>query len=181
MGRRITIDSATMMNKGLEIIEAHWLFKVGMEKIGVVVHPRSIVHSLVEFRDGSIKAQMGVPDMRVPIACALSWPRRLELDVPRLDLASMGALKFFNPDEEKFPALALARDAMEQPEVLPCVMNAADEIAVEAFLKGRIRFDEIVRVVRNTMDKLARRRVESPEDLIELDRESREVAENMIS
>jgi 1-deoxy-D-xylulose-5-phosphate reductoisomerase len=181
MGRRITIDSATMMNKGLEIIEAHWLFGVSMERIGVVVHPRSIVHSLVEFRDGSVKAQMGVPDMRVPIACALSWPERMDLDVPGLDLPSMDALEFFAPDEDKFPALTVAREAMEHPGTLPCVMNAADETAVEAFLKGRIRFDEITRVVRNTMDKLAPRRVESPEDLIELDRESREVAENMIS
>lgn len=181
MGRRITIDSATMMNKGLEIIEAHWLFGVSMERIEVVVHPRSIVHSLVEFRDGSVKAQMGVPDMRVPIACALSWPERMDLDVPELDLASMGALEFFAPDEDKFPALTVAREAMKHPGTLPCVMNAADETAVEAFLKGRIRFDEITRVVRNTMDKLAPRRVESPEDLIELDRESREVAENMIS
>ncbi len=180
MGRRITIDSATMMNKGLEIIEAYWLFGVDLERIRVVVHPQSIVHSMVEFRDMSIKAQMGIPDMRVAIAYALSQPSRMELDLKPLDLAAMKALEFFPPDEDRFPALGIAREAMEQPRTLPCIMNAADETAVEGFLKRRIRFDEIADIVRKTMDKLAGSRVSSPEDLIELDRESREIAENMI-
>jgi len=180
MGRRITIDSATMMNKGLEIIEAYWLFGVDLSRIRVVVHPQSIVHSMVEFRDMSIKAQMGIPDMRVAIAYALSWPSRMELDLKPLDLAAMKTLEFFPPDEDKFPALGIAREAMEQPRTLPCTMNAADETAVDGFLKRRIRFDEIADMVRKTMDKLAGSQVSSPEDLIELDRESREIAENMI-
>ncbi len=180
MGRRITIDSATMMNKGLEIIEAYWLFGVELSRIRVVVHPQSIVHSMVEFRDMSIKAQMGIPDMRVAIAYALSWPSRMELGLKPLDLAAMKTLEFFPPDEDKFPALGIAREAMEQPRTLPCIMNAADEIAVEGFLKRRIRFDEITDIIRKTMDKLAGSRVSSPEDLIELDRESRKIAENMI-
>ncbi|HPW69899.1 MAG: 1-deoxy-D-xylulose-5-phosphate reductoisomerase [Desulfomonilia bacterium] len=180
MGRRITIDSATMMNKGLEIIEAYWLFGVDLSRIRVVVHPQSIVHSMVEFRDMSIKAQMGIPDMRVAIAYALSWPSRMELDLKPLDLAAMKTLEFFPPDEDKFPALGIAREAMEQPRTLPCIMNAADETAVDGFLKRRIRFDEIADMVRKTMDKLAGSQVSSPEDLIELDRESREIAENMI-
>ncbi|HRR70299.1 MAG TPA: 1-deoxy-D-xylulose-5-phosphate reductoisomerase [Desulfomonilia bacterium] len=180
MGKRITIDSATMMNKGLEIIEAYWLFGVDLSRIQVVVHPQSIVHSMVEFRDMSIKAQLGVPDMRSAIAYALSWPSRMELDLKPLDPAAMKKLEFFPPDEEKFPALELARASMEQPRTLPCVMNAADETAVDGFLKRRIRFDGIIDIVRKTMDKLAGSRVSSPEDLIELDRESRKIAGNMI-
>jgi len=181
MGKRITIDSATMMNKGLEIIEAYWLFGVDLSRIQVVVHPQSIVHSMVEFRDMSIKAQLGVPDMRSAIAYALSWPSRMELDLKPLDPAAMKKLEFFPPDEDKFPALELARASMEQPRTLPCVMNAADETAVDGFLKRRIRFDGIIDIVRKTMDKLAGSRVSSPEDLIELDRESRKIAGNMIS
>jgi 1-deoxy-D-xylulose-5-phosphate reductoisomerase len=181
MGRRITIDSATMMNKGLEIIEAYWLFGVELEKIEVVVHPQSIVHSLVEFRDRSTKAQLSLPDMRLAIAYALSWPGRMELDLAPLDLASLGRLEFFAPDSEKFPALALAREAMEQPRVLPCVMNAADEVAIEGFLKGRIPFDRIVTVISKTMDKLAGSRVDSPAELIELDIKSRTIAETLLS
>ena len=180
MGKRITIDSATMMNKGLEIIEAYWLFGVDLSRIQVVVHPQSIVHSMVEFRDMSIKAQLGVPDMRSAIAYALSWPSRMELDLKPLDPAAMKKLEFFPPDEDKFPALELARASMEQPRTLPCVMNAADETAVDGFLKRRIRFDGIIDIVRKTMDKLAGSRVSSPEDLIELDRESRKIAGNMI-
>ena len=180
MGKRITIDSATMMHKGLEIIEAYWLFGVDLSRIQVVVHPQSIVHSMVEFRDMSIKAQLGVPDMRSAIAYALSWPSRMELDLKPLDPAAMKKLEFFPPDEDKFPALELARASMEQPRTLPCVMNAADETAVDGFLKRRIRFDGIIDIVRKTMDKLAGSRVSSPEDLIELDRESRKIAGNMI-
>lgn len=181
MGRRITIDSATMMNKGLEIIEAFWLFGVPLDRIEVAIHPQSIVHSMVEFRDMSTKAQMGIPDMRVPIAYALSWPGRMALPFRPLDLASMGRLEFFPPDEEKFPALRLARSAMDEPKCLPCVMNAADEMAVGGFLSRRIRFDEIMDIVRKTMDKLAGSRVDSPADLMDLDTESRKIAENMVS
>lgn len=181
MGRRITIDSATMMNKGLEIIEAFWLFGAPLDRIEVAVHPQSIVHSMVEFQDMSIKAQLGIPDMRVPIAYALSWPGRMVLPFKPLDLASMARLEFFPPDEEKFPAMKLSRSAMEQPRCLPCVMNAADEVAVGAFLQRRIRFNEIMDIVRKTMDKLAGSRVDSPADLMELDTESRKIAGNMVS
>lgn len=181
MGPRITIDSATMMNKGLEIIEAYWLFGVELQKIQVVVHPQSIVHSMVEFQDTSIKAQLGIPDMRIPIAYALSWPARMSLGLEPLDLGRLSRLEFFPPDEDKFPALALARKAMERPDTWPCVMNAADEVAVEAFLKGRISFDRIVEVVSKTMDKLASSRVDSPDKLIQLDLESRKLAEIMVS
>jgi 1-deoxy-D-xylulose-5-phosphate reductoisomerase len=180
MGKRITIDSATMMNKGLEIIEAYWLFGVDLGSIEVVVHPQSIVHSMVEFRDMSIKAQLGIPDMRVAIAYALSWPSRMALDLKPLDLTALKMLEFFAPDQDKFPALDLARAAMEQPRTLPCIMNAADETAVDGFLKKRIHFHEIIGIVRKSMDKLAGSQVSSPEDLIELDRESRRIAENMI-
>lgn len=181
MGRRITIDSATMMNKGLEIIEAYWLFGVPLEKIEVTVHPQSIVHSLVEFRDLSVKAQLSLPDMRLAIAYALSWPGRMELGLAPLDLAKAGALEFFAPDEEKFPALALARAAMREPRVLPCIMNAADEVAVEGFLTGRIPFDAIVGVASKTMDKLGGSKVDSPAELIELDKKSRIFAEKLLS
>jgi 1-deoxy-D-xylulose-5-phosphate reductoisomerase len=181
MGKRITIDSATMMNKGLEIIEAYWLFGVELDRIEVTIHPQSIVHSMVEFQDMSIKAQMGIPDMRVPIAYALSWPKRMALAFKPLDLSGMQRLEFFPPDEEKFPALKLARSAMEQPQCLPCVMNAADETAIEGFLRRRIRFNEITDIVWKTMDKLAGSRVDSPADLIELDTESRKIAGNMVS
>jgi len=135
---------------------------------------------MVEFRDLSIKAQMGIPDMRVAIAYALSRPSRMELDLAPLDITDVKTLEFFPPDEDKFPALGLARAAMEQPRTLPCVMNAADETAVDSFLKRRIRFDEIVEIVEKTMDRLAGSKVSSPEDLVELDRESRNIAENMI-
>lgn len=176
MGRRITIDSATMMNKGLEIIEACWLFRVPLEKIEVAVHPQSIVHSMVEFRDRSIKAQLSIPDMRAAIAYALSCPERIDLALEPLDFAGGLKLEFFPPDAGKFPALSLARSAMDRPEVLPCIMNAADEIAIEAFLSGRIGFTGIIDVVKKTMDILSGSTVDSPEEVMELDRESRKIA-----
>jgi 1-deoxy-D-xylulose-5-phosphate reductoisomerase len=177
MGKRITIDSATMMNKGLEIIEACWLFQVPIEKIEVAVHPRSIVHSLVEFRDKSIKAQLSVPDMRAAIAYALSCPDRLDLALEPLDFTGELKLEFHPPDTAKFPALSLARSAMSRPEVLPCIMNAADETAIEAFLSGRIGFTRITDVVKKTMDILSGSTVDSPEDVMELDRKARKTAE----
>jgi 1-deoxy-D-xylulose-5-phosphate reductoisomerase len=177
MGRRITIDSATMMNKGLEIIEACWLFPVPLEKIEVAVHPQSIVHSMVEFRDKSIKAQLSVPDMRAAIAYALSCPDRLNLALVPLDFTAGLNLEFFPPDARKFPALALARSAMDRPEVLPCIMNAADEIAINAFLSGRIGFTRITDVVKKTMDILSGSTVDSPEEVMELDKKARKIAE----
>jgi 1-deoxy-D-xylulose-5-phosphate reductoisomerase len=143
MGPKITIDSATLMNKGLEVIEARWLFDVGPERVDVVVHPESIVHSLVEFVDGQVLAQLGLPDMRAPIALALSYPERLPLELPRLDLAAFGALHFEAPDRKRFPCLDLAFEALEGGEAAPAVLNASNEVAVEAFLTGRISFPAI--------------------------------------
>ncbi len=143
MGPKITIDSASLMNKGLEVIEARWLFDVGPDQIDVVVHPQSIVHSLVELRDTSVLAQLGLPDMRVPIAVALAHPQRLTLDVPRLDLAKIGRLDFEVPDRARFPCLDLAFAALRGDEAAPAVLNAANEIAVAAFLEGRIAFPAI--------------------------------------
>jgi len=143
MGPKITIDSATLMNKGLEVIEARWLFDVPAEQVDVVVHPQSIVHSLVEFRDGQLLAQLSLPDMRAPIALALSWPERLELDLPRLDLAALGSLDFEAPDRKRFPCLGQAYAAVSGGEAAPAVLNASNEEAVSAFLDGRIPFPAI--------------------------------------
>jgi 1-deoxy-D-xylulose-5-phosphate reductoisomerase len=143
MGPKITIDSATLMNKGLEVIEARWLFDVPPERVDVLVHPESIVHSLVEFVDGSVLAQLGLPDMRVPIAVALAHPERLPLGLERLDLAAVGGLSFEAPDRKRFPCLDLAYAALRSSEAAPAVLNAANEVAVAAFLAGRIRFPAI--------------------------------------
>jgi 1-deoxy-D-xylulose-5-phosphate reductoisomerase len=145
MGPKITVDSASLMNKGLEVIEARWLFDVKAEQVDVVVHPQSIVHSLVEFRDGSVLAQLGLPDMRVPIAVALAHPERLPLDVPRLDLAQVGQLDFEAPDRKRFPCLDLAYAALAADEAAPAVLNAANEVSVAAFLEGGIGFPWIAR------------------------------------
>jgi 1-deoxy-D-xylulose-5-phosphate reductoisomerase len=146
MGPKITIDSASLMNKGLEVIEARWLFDVGPDRVEVVVHPQSIVHSMVEFRDTSVIAQLGLPDMRVPIAVALAHPERLPLDLPRLDLAAVGRLDFETPDTKRFPCLDLAYQALRGDEAAPAVLNAANEVAVEAFLAGGMSFPSIAAV-----------------------------------
>jgi 1-deoxy-D-xylulose-5-phosphate reductoisomerase len=153
MGKKVTIDSATMMNKGLEVIEAHWLFGLPGERIEVLVHPQSIVHSLAEFADGSMMAQMGVPDMRLPIAFALSCPERWESPVERLDLARAARLDFFAPDPGRFPCLALAYRALAAGRGAPAALNAANEAAVEAFLAGRLPFGGIARVVEAVLDR----------------------------
>jgi 1-deoxy-D-xylulose-5-phosphate reductoisomerase len=151
MGQKISIDSATMMNKGLEVIEARWLFDVRPDQIGVVVHPQSIVHSLVEFIDGSVVAQLGIPDMRIPIAYALSYPKRLALGLSRLSLSECGNLSFEKPDYDRFPALQMAFDVLEQGGVKPTVLNAANEVAVEHFLSGKIKFLDIADIVASTL------------------------------
>ena len=151
MGQKISIDSATMMNKGLEVIEARWLFDVEPDQIGVVVHPQSIVHSLVEFIDGSVVAQLGIPDMRIPIAYALSYPKRLALGLSRLSLSECGNLSFEKPDYDRFPALQMAFDVLEQGGVKPTVLNAANEVAVEHFLSGKIEFLDIADIVASTL------------------------------
>jgi len=151
MGAKVTVDSATLMNKGLEIIEACWLFDLRPAEVDVLIHPESIVHALVEFHDGSVLAQLAVPDMRLPIAYALSYPDRVDTGWPRLDLAKVAGLSFEPPDEDRFPALGLARWAIEAGGTLPCVMSAADEVAVTAFLKGRIGFTDICWIVADVM------------------------------
>jgi 1-deoxy-D-xylulose-5-phosphate reductoisomerase len=160
MGRKITIDSATLMNKGLEIIEAKWLFGVPLEKVDVIVHPQSIIHSMVEFCDGSVKAQLGAPDMRLPIQYALGYPDRLPQEYDRLDLLANSKLDFEKPDTEKFPCLALAREAADLGGVYPCILNAANEIAVEAFLGEEIRFTDIPRIINRTMHQAPPRSAE---------------------
>ena len=180
MGQRITIDSATMMNKALEIIEASWLFDMPGENIDVWIHPASIVHSVVQFKDSSFKAQFGIPDMRVPIAYALSWPERLRLDLPRLDFQNVMSLEFSKPDEGKFRAFRLAHYALKKPDTLPCVMNAADEVAVEEFLKRNLSFDRITDIVEKTMEKLSEEKADTIEELIKLDRKSRITAKDLI-
>ena len=157
MGPKVTIDSATLMNKGLEIIEAHHLFSLKSEEIDVLVHPQSVVHGLVEFRDGSVVAQLGSPDMRIPIAHCLAWPRRIDGPAARLDLAALRELTFEAPDLERFPALALARRAMETGGAAPTVLNAADEVAVSEFIAGRIAFPTITALVEATLDVAAGR------------------------
>ena len=153
MGQKITIDSATLMNKGLEVIEAHWLFGVPVDQIAVHIHPESIVHSMVEYIDGSVIAQMGIPDMRIPIAYALAFPERLPVQSPPLDLFRLEKLSFYPPDDEKFPCLRLAYDASRRGSTLPAVLNAANEIAVQAFLDGTIGFMDIPRVIQSVMHR----------------------------
>ena len=152
MGHKVTIDSATMMNKGLEVIEAKWLFGMDPSQIQVVVHPQSVIHSMVEFEDGAVIAQLGHPDMRQPIQYALSYPSRLSLDNRKLDFAELGELTFFAPDTDKFPALGLAYEAIRRGGNMPCIMNAANEVAVDAFLKDRIGFYDINRIIEETMN-----------------------------
>ena len=151
MGKKITIDSASMMNKGLEVLEAHFLFHIPYEQIKVVVHPQSMVHSLVQFRDGSLMAQLGAPDMRIPIQVALTWPDRLPLETKRLDLPTLAKLTFFEPDFNKFRCLALAFEAGRRGGIVPAMMNAANEVLVDAFLKGNLKFTDIPKHVETIM------------------------------
>src|SRR5581483_1021495 len=169
-------DSATLMNKGLEVIEAHHLFGIPYERIDVLVHPQSIVHGMVTLCDGAVLAHLGCPDMRMPIAHALHHPERADLDVPRLDLAAVGSLTFELPDLEAFPALRLAREAAIAGGSAPCVLNAANEIAVHAFLDGRITFPRIAQVIEAALDELGASAVHEFEVLFEVDRRAREVA-----
>ena len=176
MGSKITIDSATLMNKGLEVIEAHWLFGVDAANIDVVVHPQSIIHSMVEFSDGSVKAQMGVPDMKIPIHYALTYPDRLAADYERADLARIGSLTFEAPDLATFPCLSLAYDALDAGGTAPACMNATNEIAVAAFLRGEIRFTGIPALIEESLQHVPLRAVSSLDDIIETDRAAREWA-----
>ncbi len=176
MGAKISIDSATMMNKGLERIEAFHLFPVGRDQIEIVVHPQSVIHSMVEYCDGSVLAQLGTPDMCTPIAYALAWPDRIPAPVERLDFARLGRLDFEAPDEERFPALRLAREALEAGESAPIVLNAANEVAVAAFLERRIGFLEITEVVERALQAFSHGPVRSLEDVVAVDEEARRLA-----
>ena len=180
MGAKITIDSASMMNKGFEVIEAHWLFDVDYDKIEVLVHPQSIVHSAVQYADGAIKAQLGAPDMRLPIQYALSFPERLESDFPRADLFALGSLTFEKPDLERFPNLTLAYRAIAEGGNIPCVLNAANEVVNEAFRQGRCGFLEMSEIIDYTMNQMKTRQfIEKPsyEDYVETDRIARAIAQ----
>jgi 1-deoxy-D-xylulose-5-phosphate reductoisomerase len=173
MGAKISVDSATLMNKGLEVIEAHHLFGIPEPRIEVVVHPQSVVHSMVAYRDGSVLAQLGTPDMRVPISYALAWPERIETTAARLDLTSVGQLTFEPPDLDRFPALALARRALQTGGAAPTILNAANEVAVDGFLGGRLGFLDIARVVEGTLSALAGPAPVSIDDVRAIDAEAR--------
>ena len=181
MGAKISVDSATMMNKGLELIEAHYLFGLPGERIDIVVHPQSIVHSLVEFADGSMLAQLGPSDMRVPIAHVLAWPERMATHVERLDLLAAARLDFEAPDELRFPALRLARQALDAARSAPIVLNAANEVAVAAFLAGAIHFPDIAATVERALDTMDEPAPNSIEEVIALDLQARGVADRMIA
>jgi 1-deoxy-D-xylulose-5-phosphate reductoisomerase len=180
MGGRITIDSATLMNKGFEAIEAHHLFGVGYGRIGVVVHPQSLIHSLIHLNDGSSLAHLGYPDMRVPISYALHYPERADVDVPQLDLATVGSLSFEEPDPETFACLRLALEAGAAGGTAPCVLNAADEVAVAAFLAERIPFTGIPAVIERVLEEMGARPVTHFDDLFATDAEARERSEDQI-
>ena len=180
MGAKITIDSATLMNKGLEVIEAKWLFGLKPEQIDVIVHPQSIVHSIVQFTDGSMKAQMGLPDMKLPILYAMSYPRRLRTDLPRFDFLKYPSLTFEQADTETFRCLQLAYDAMKKGGNMPCVLNAANEVAVKAFLQDKISFLKIAEVIERTMQKISFVVKPLYEDYVATDKEARAFADEII-
>lgn len=179
MGRKITIDSASMMNKALEIIEARWLFDMAPEAIDVLIHPQSIIHSMVEFADGAVMAQLGTPDMRLPILYAMSYPERLPTGGDRLNLAKVGQLSFEAPDPARFPGLGLAYDALRAGGTAGAVLNAANEVAVDGFLAGCIPFDGIWRTVRDTMDRVPAARAATLSDIFDADAQARRVAEEV--
>ncbi|MXO74418.1 1-deoxy-D-xylulose-5-phosphate reductoisomerase [Altererythrobacter aerius] len=181
MGAKISVDSATMMNKGLEFIEAHHLFPVGLDRIAIVVHPQSVIHSMVEYRDGSTLAQLGPSDMRVPIASCLAWPGRMETPMPSLDLAAIGSLTFEAPDEGRFPATRLAREAAAAGGAAPAVLNAANEVAVAAFLAGKIAFTRIAVIVEQALSRMVPASAPaSLADVLAVDREARARTQEML-
>jgi 1-deoxy-D-xylulose-5-phosphate reductoisomerase len=180
MGAKISVDSATMMNKGLELIEARYLFGLTSDRIDVLIHPQSVVHSLVEFVDGSVLAQLGAPDMRIPIAYALAWPERMATPAPKLDLAATGSLEFEPPDLNRFPALRLARAALEAGGAAPVVLNAANEVAVAGFLAGKLRFPDISGSVEEALDRCDFAAPATIEDVLEIDRATRSRVDAMM-
>lgn len=181
MGRKISVDSATMMNKGLEVIEAHWLFGAPAEMIEVVIHPQSVIHSMVSYVDGSVVAQLGNPDMRTPIAHALAFPERIASGVGQLDLTQMASLQFHRPDYQRFPCLALAFEALRDGGTAPALLNAANEVAVQAFLDRRIGFRDIDRVIGRVMDEIAHGAASSIDAVMEQDARARAAAERAVA
>jgi 1-deoxy-D-xylulose-5-phosphate reductoisomerase len=181
MGPKISVDSATMMNKGLEVIEAHWLFGAPLEAIQVVVHPQSVIHSMVEYLDGSVIAQLGAPDMRTPIACALAWPGRIESGAEPLDFTTLGSLEFERIDALRFPCVALAREAIRRGGTAPAALNAANEIAVEAFLAGRLHFTGIAEVIESVLEEVSVETLVSLDQVYASDIEARALAARFIS
>lgn len=181
MGRKISVDSSTMMNKGFEMIEACWLFGVDISQITVVIHPQSVIHSMVSFQDGAVIGQMSLPDMRLPIQYALTYPERVPLDIPRLDFYKLGGFTFSEPDLAKFPCLGLAIDAMKKGGNTPCALNAANETAVAAFLNEEIRFTDIPAVVSRAVDKCSFIKEPDLSAILETDRSVREIAANIIA
>jgi 1-deoxy-D-xylulose-5-phosphate reductoisomerase len=179
MGNKVTIDSATLMNKGLEVIEAHWLFGLPPEKIEVLIHPQSIVHSMVEFVDGSIKAQLGMPDMKIPIQYALTYPERADSVYPRVDFAELGEMTFSKPDFEKFECLELAYEALRRGGTAPAVLNGANEIAVALFLKEKIRFHHIPVIIREAIHRIPVTESPGLDDIVQADRAAREFARDV--
>jgi len=180
MGAKITIDSATLMNKGFEVIEAKWLFGVKPEQIQVVVHPQSVIHSAVQFEDGAVKAQLGVPNMRLPIQYAFSYPKRLTLTGDRLDLFKMQSLTFEEPDTKRFPCLALAYEALRQGGNMPCIVNAANEIVNRAFIEDKIPYTRISEIIEKTMQNVAFNTVDTLENYLATDKEARAFAASLI-
>jgi len=181
MGAKISVDSATMMNKGLEVIEAFHLFPVSVDQIDVLIHPQSVIHSMVDYIDGSTLAQLGAPDMRIPIASCLAWPERMATPAEPLDLAKLGSLTFMEPDYEKFRCLALARDALRAGGAAPAVLNAANEVAVGAFLADTINFQSIAALVEETLSQCDMKVPQSLANVFEIDREARRVAETLLN
>ncbi len=180
MGRKISVDSATMMNKALEVIEARYLFGVSPQQIEVVIHPQSIIHSMVQYRDTSVVAQLGTPDMRVPIAYGLAWPGRIASGAKALDFRALAQMTFDTPDPRRFPGLALAWEVLGGPAGSTAVLNAANEVAVAAFLAGQIRFDQIHRVNREALDKVKLSAVSGIEDLLRIDQQTRDTAQQLV-
>ncbi len=181
MGRKISVDSATMMNKGLEVIEAHWLFGVSPSQIQVVIHPQSVIHSMVEYADGSVIAQMGNPDMRTPIAQTLAYPERIESGATALDLCKLGQFTFEEPDLRRFPSLQLAYDALAEAGTAPAILNAANEVAVQAFLDGRLRFTGIARIVGAVLERMGSEPAESLDNILDADRRARSEAASVLA
>jgi 1-deoxy-D-xylulose-5-phosphate reductoisomerase len=181
MGPKISVDSATMMNKGLEVIEAHWLFGAPLEQVQVVVHPQNVIHSMVEYHDGSVIAQLGTPDMRTPIACALAWPERIDAGVAPLDFTTCGPLEFERADMQRFPCLRLAGEALRRGGTAPAALNAANEIAVEAFLGGRLAFTGIPDVIEKVLGEVDVEPLQGLDQVYAVDVEARALASRFIA